>query len=292
MPTPIALLVPWIAACAAPVAAATLAQDLVYQSTVGGLPELWVIRAGTAGPTRLLDAGMAGYDPATSADGAVVFMRPALSGEQSLWVHEGAGRPVRRLSPAGADDRMPAFSGDGTRIAFSRRNASGGSDIWVVNADGAGAVKLTDGTGRALNLAPSWSPDGTRIAFSSNRDGYFRIWLMGPDGNALERVTTAGAADLQPSWSPDGRRLAFVRQFSDGTTDLVLRDLVTRAETRIRLPGTENRPAWSPQGTVIAFGSDRDGDLELYTVAPDGSGLTQITHNAVNDLSPAWLVRR
>jgi TolB protein len=47
-------------------------------------------------------------------------------------------------------------------------------------------------------------------------------------------------------------------------------------------------PCWSPDGTKIAFASDRDGNLEIYTMAVDGSNITRLTDNAAEDSSPTW----
>lgn len=55
------------------------------------------------------------------------------------------------------------------------------------------------------------------------------------------------------------------------------------------LPNSKGgRPAWSPGGTRIAFESRRDGDNEIYTIRPDGTGRTQITKNSTSDLDPTW----
>jgi Tol biopolymer transport system component len=53
-------------------------------------------------------------------------------------------------------------------------------------------------------------------------------------------------------------------------------------------PGAEGSPSRSPDGIRIAFSSDRDGNLEIHTMAADGTGLVQLTHNPVDDVNPSW----
>jgi Tol biopolymer transport system component len=47
-------------------------------------------------------------------------------------------------------------------------------------------------------------------------------------------------------------------------------------------------PAWSPDGTRIAFESERDGNLEIYVMNADGSGVTRLTNDPASDSTPAW----
>lgn len=264
---------------------------LVFRSAAAGLPELWVWRDAEAAPVRLLAAGIAALDPAASG-GTVAFMRPGPTGRQSIWLARLNGGALRRLSPDGVDERMPAFSPDGERLALVRDDGRGGTSIRLASLTDGGSRDLTAGHGsRVTNLFPAWSPDGRTLAFASNRGGRFRIWIMRADGGDPRAVTAAGAGDLAPTWSPDGRQIAFVRQFPDGTADLLVRELASGSERRIELPGVESGPAWSPAGDRIAFASDRDGDLEIYTVRPDGSGLLRLTDNTVDDDAPAWLPR-
>jgi WD40-like Beta Propeller Repeat len=166
------------------------------------------------------------------------------------------------------DDFAPAWSPDGTRVAFvtyrhdpvNKRN----SELYVSNLDGTGQVRLTNGSGSEgayqeavdddIQSLPSWSPDGTRIAFASTRDDpnpgtcspcRSEIYVVKRDGTGLQRLTNTGGQNIKPVWSPDG--------------------------------------------TKIAFQTNRDGNQEIYSMNPDGSGQTNLTNNPADDVLFDWL---
>ena len=78
------------------------------------------------------------------------------------------GNNLVQLTDVPADDRHPAGSPDGRKIAFTSMR-DGPSDIYVMDSDGSNVVRLTNSN--FLELDPSWSPDGTKIAFASYRVG-------------------------------------------------------------------------------------------------------------------------
>ena len=115
-------------------------------------------------------------DPAWSPDGsklACTFYRyfDTASWSYGIAVFNAAdGSGLRDLSsnPAGVEDKYPAWSPDGTQIAFAS-NRSGQWNVWIMDADGSGKTNLTHST--SAHTDPTWSPDGTRLAFASNRGG-------------------------------------------------------------------------------------------------------------------------
>jgi TolB protein len=119
-------------------------------------------------------------------------------GRSQVWSYTFATRQWQQLTetPEGAYD--PAWSPDGTRIAYTVRNR-GRHDIWVMDADGLNAQPVTDsGTCRA----PCWSPDGQYLAFISAEGGSFDLWVLPAPAPAAQ------AAQAGQTSSPAARREA------------------------------------------------------------------------------------
>ena len=226
---------------------------------------------------------------------------PAASGEPgaagrivpaSVYVVNADGSGAKTLTNrALAFDAHPAWSPDGTRIAFES-TVEGRRTIWVMQADGQGLRRLTELTGAAVETAPAWSPRGDRIAYASDRDGNSEIYVVGADGTGSRRLTDNPATDGVPSWSPDGTRIAFVSD-RDGTPGIWAMAADGSAPARL-VPGSADpgsKPSWSPDGRSIAFASDRDGgNLEIF-VADTAAGAgpaTKLIAGSGLDGEPAW----
>jgi Tol biopolymer transport system component len=142
---------------------------------------------------------------ATVENGRVAFAR--LQGNWQIFTLNPDGTDLTRLTDLPSNQSHPAWSPDGTRIAFDVQESKDRTAIYVMNADGSSLDQLTEGSG--WNYLPDWSPDGGRIAFVSNRDGNDEIYVMNADGSGQMRLTTDPEEDLSPTWSPDGTRIAF-----------------------------------------------------------------------------------
>jgi dipeptidyl aminopeptidase/acylaminoacyl peptidase len=112
-------------------------------------------------------------------------------------------------------------SPDGKRVVYAVRQAlldNGKSDylthIHLANADGSGAVQLTQGDKSCDD--PHWSPDGQWIAFGSTRAGKRNVWLIPPAGGEPTQLTHMKSAVTSFKWSPDSKSIAFTA--TDGPT--------------------------------------------------------------------------
>ncbi|MBU1880131.1 MAG: SUMF1/EgtB/PvdO family nonheme iron enzyme, partial [Chloroflexi bacterium] len=121
------------------------------------------------------------------------------------------GSDQRRLTNHAAEDHDPAWSPDGTQIAFAS-DRDGNSEIYVMDVDGAepGSANVRRLTNNpAVDTDPAWSPDGTRIAFMSGPMGDFRIYIMDIDGSDVTQLPIGDGDGWSPAWSPDGTQIAF-----------------------------------------------------------------------------------
>jgi len=228
-------------------------------------------------------AGAYAAFPGTNGRIAFTDFVPSSPGENDAPAHDtfiGTVRPDgggRQLFPCASGgrpcgDSAPAFSREGTRIAFT----AGGSPNRI-------AVMRSDGTElRVLSVDgenPTWSPSGRRLAFEDAGD----IWIVDADGGNLERLTFRGGT--QPAWSSDGR-IAFTRQtrnsgFPGLDTDVfVIRPGAARAR-RLTFKGGSN-PDWSPHSSKIAF----ERRLDVYVVRSAGGGLRRFTFGEAG--LPVW----
>ena len=169
-------------------------QSLVFESAGGSVYasdlRLYVIRADGTGMVRITNelSRLPDWSPDATriaycaADG-IVTIRP-----------DGGDRRVLLPLPYSWPFTcyQPRWSPDGRRIAYSTIDGR----LWVMNADGSGAVQILDGTGYDSGGGVTWSPDGQWLAFQSTQSGSLNIWVVRPDGTGARNVTnlTSGFA--------------------------------------------------------------------------------------------------
>ena len=178
------------------------------------------------------------------------------------------GSRQRKLSHNPTSDYSPAWSPDGTTIAFASDRDGDPNEIYLIDADGSNQVRVTDNPG--IDEYPTWSPDGAQIAFhctmggvNPNGTGDFEICVINRDGTDLQRITDTPGENTQPTWSPDGQWIAF----------------------------ESNRLGWPSLPTVTPDGYDHEsfGDEDVWMMRPDGSQQHNVTSNPHEDDSfPAW----
>jgi Tol biopolymer transport system component len=173
---------------------------------------------------------------------------------------------------------VAAFPGGNGKIAFMS-NRAGNFDIYTMR--GSNVVQLT--TDPADDSRPSWSADGRRIVFVRAGSGFTEIWKMRADGGGQRRLTRTRSLNDAPVFSPDGTKIAW-----DEDHDIWTMNVDGSGQVDITNdPAADTSPSWSPDGTRIVFDSDRSGTRQIYTMLPDGTGVTQLTTDSTNT-DPDW----
>jgi Tol biopolymer transport system component len=270
-------------------------QTQPYQSIARAIPLL-------AGIAALCLACAASASTSQTAPGVFVFVGDAAASNLSelyAIADDGGGyRKVTRNTQRRAEIE-PAWSPDGTRIAFARSEAcrvplDSCFAIWTVNADGTDLRRLTSTKARfrgrlrpLSSAAPTWSPDGSRIAYvrALEPSGGSYIWVMNVDGTKKRRLAITRLAD-SPAWSPDGERIAFSGGLSQDIYILDLRD--GKVRRLFNTPQGEDLPDWSPDGQRIAYERQDDQGYDVFVMNGDGSNRHNVSLHEATDAGPVW----
>jgi len=211
-------------------------------------------------------------------DRPLLLQKPAVSRTQvvfsyggDLWIAPREGGEARRLTTGPGMETEPAFSPDGSLIAFTGEY-DGNVDVYVVAATGGVPRRLTWHPGP--DHVVGWTPDGKRVLFRSPRDSYVRtnrLFTVPVEGGFPEQVPLPMAE--QGCYSPDGTRLAYTplapafeawKRYRGGRTSAIwIADLKdSRIEKIPRDNSNDYYPMWV--GNRIYFLSDRNGPFSLF----------------------------
>jgi len=150
-----------------------------------------------------------------------------------------------------------ALSPDHKQIVFDLQGI-----LYKMPVEGGKAVPITDALFDARQ--PTWSPDGSVIAFQSNRDGHWKIWVIGANGENPRPLSSDPFDEREPSWSPDGKSIAFTTTRT-GKFDIWARSLADGTLKQLSFgPGGNSRASWSPDGSQVAYLSDRRSASGIY----------------------------
>lgn len=199
-----------------------------------------------------------------------------------------AAQQARQLTEGSSASRAPAWSPDGSRIAFETDRA-GNWDVYLLDLNDDQAIALTRRGEDERH--PTWSPDGERIAFVDVGAAHSVLFVLDVASRSARSVAGVRGEALFPAWSPDGREIAFTQGYRESFRLLNL--VIGEIEPRPLLAAAERDlwPRWSPDGRRVAFFSRRGAhpdDDEVYLIDRPSGRIARLTDRPGHDFCPAF----
>ena len=230
---------------------------------------------------RTIVAGHVGHTrPEFSPDGTrIVFESDRAGLISAVWVVNTDGSHLRRVTSPKTHAFWPDWSADGSRILYTDNCCRPHSNVWSVNPDGSDALRLTDSAPQKDSSFGSFGPSGGDIVFFNN-DAYDDPCcgdLLIRRGDGTVSTVIEGAANLVlASWGPTPAARGHAPTSVPATAAPATTHRVAHATAPVRADAT-------PLAGRIVFFDYNVG--QIFAVNPDGSGLTQVTHDDANHAS-------
>jgi Tol biopolymer transport system component len=191
-----------------------------------------------------------------------------------------ANGAVRRVTtpPQGSDgDWSPAFSPDGSKLAFARGSAGERQDLYLADANGANPKRITFDDSAVRGIA--WAANGDDLIYAAARAGRTRVWRISSGGGSPHEVIGVGFEARYPTVSLAGNKLAYTESpMVTSVWRAVLNGAPGSERPLLRSNGRERLASYSPDGKRIADISDQTGFEEIWVSDADGGNRVQVTN--------------
>jgi TolB protein len=264
-------------------------QHLAFASRRSGDADIYVRNEGSGTETQITHSLWRDTDPVWSPSGNRLAYATQSPDSSTALIHivSATGDSIATVGTAGKHADYPAWAPSQERIAFAW-DVTGNYELYVMNVDGTGLVRLTDTP--EDELRPAWSPDGTQLVYDVNvadtlvkRD----LFIMNADGSNVRQLATDGRYNFHATWSPDGEHIAFVSQ-RDGNEEIYVTTVDGSSLLRLTaVGGSDGSPTWTADGRWVVFESERTGIFNVFRRRISGGATEQLTNNPFDDFDPA-----
>jgi TolB protein len=211
-----------------------------------------------------------------------------------LYIINADGSDLQTLPSALGGDFEPAWSPDGTQIAFTSLR-DGYMQIYSYNVESKNITRLVETVDGKHARQPSWSPDGKQIVYAYKRIDTYEIWTMTSAGEDEKQLLRSGnrISNYQPVWSPDGELILYSQQ---SATEFTFPNLFSVGVTGDKEPlqiflgvlSIED-VKYSPDAVWISYESGGERGYHVYYSTPSGGNLARITEDVTfDDFDPTW----
>jgi len=208
--------------------------------------------------------------------------------KKEIYVMNFDGTDVKQITNHRSTAFAPAWSPDGTRIAYSlytrHRNNIKNMDLYEFDF-GTESFRMLSNR-RGINSGAAYSPDGRTIALTMSFLGDPAIFALDPAKKEVTRMTKSFGTDVDPSWSPDGKSIAFVSSRT-GKPMIFSQNSDGSRVQRLTYAGIYNAtPTWSPRNNKIGFAGWLDRHFDIFIMNPDGTNIERLTKDQGNNEDP------
>jgi Tol biopolymer transport system component len=266
----------------------------IFGTYSGG--DIWKLDVPSGRARRIIEEG---FNPSFSADGkSIVFDAAWASSSQRLWMVDSEGRNPQQITSDASEDIdhvRPRLSADGKRVVFQSQRRTK-VDIEVIDLESRETISITDDAYQNVN--PVFVAGVNGIAFSSDRSGGMNIWFvpltdLGAPASEPLQISTGAGSDVEISASPSTSQLVYsVLGINADLWKLPLDPRTGYArgapEEVIASTREDSRGSWSAGDSLIAFNSDRTGEMNIWLYRVSDGFTRQLTSGRGGDYQPFW----
>ncbi|MGK5090067.1 translocation protein TolB [Bdellovibrionota bacterium FG-2] len=210
------------------------------------------------------------------------------TGKKEVYIMNYDGTEVKQITHHRSIAFAPAWSPDGTRIAYSlftrHKNNVKNLDLYEFDFKTETVRLLSNRKG--INSGAAYAPDGKRLAVTMNFLGNPDIFVMDLANLSVTPVSKSFGFDVDPTWSPDGKSIAFVSSRTGVPMVFSMAADGTKVQ-RLTYAGKYNAtPTWSLQNNKIGFAGWIDAHFDIFIMNPDGTKIERLTKDQGNNEDP------